>query len=180
MILFILETIICNFADDNTLFSCDLSYLVVKYTLQADVARALDWFRANSLVANPEKFQMIFLGTDQADLDYFNFEGNIVKPSKSVNLLGVEIDKRLTFDNHILNICKIVNNKTNALVRIRSYLDNDHAQQVANAYILSQFNYCNLIWMFCSKTTNQKIIRAHKRALRITYIKIISLLTKNY
>ena len=98
---------------------------------------------------------MIFFGTDQADLDCFNFEGNIVKHSKSVNLLGVEIDKRLIFDDHILTI-----------MRIRSYLDIDHAQQVGNTYILTQFNYCNLIWMFCSKTIiNQKIDRAHKRAL---------------
>ena len=36
----ILETIICNFAEYNTLFSCDPSYFVVKYTLQADVFRA--------------------------------------------------------------------------------------------------------------------------------------------
>ena len=169
LILFIIETIICNFADDNTLFSCNVSYLVVKYTLKADTERALMWFRVNSLVANPEKFQMIFLGTDQADSDYFNFEGNIVYPSKSVKLLGVEIDYKLTFDSHISNICKIVNNKTNALMRIRSYLDIDSALKIAKAYILSQFNYCNLIWMFCSKTADKKVTRAHKRALRITY-----------
>ena len=169
LILFILETIICNFADDNTLFSCDPSYFVVKYTLQADVSRALDWFRANSLVANPDKFQMIFLGTNQAEQDFFNFEGNLVYPSKSVKLLGVEIDDKLNFDAHISNICKVVNNKTNGFMRIRSYLNIDHAQKVATAYALSQFNYCDLIWMFCSKTTNKKVVRAHKRALRVTY-----------
>ena len=169
LILFIIETIICNFADDNTLYSCDPSFLVVKYTLQADVSRALEWFQANSLVANPEKFQMIFLGIDQAELDFFNFEGNLVYPSKSVKLLGVEIDFKLTFENHISNICKIVNNKTNAFMRIRSYLNIENAQKIASAYIFSQFNYCDLIWMFCSKTNNQKVVRAHKRALRVTY-----------
>ena len=111
LILFILETIICNFADDNTLFSCNPSYFVVKYTLQADVFRALDWFRANSLVANPDKFQMIFLGTNQAEKNFFNFEGKLVYPSKSVKLLGVEIGDKLNFDTYISNICKVVNNK---------------------------------------------------------------------
>ena len=112
---------------------------------------------------------MIFLGKNQAEQDFFNFEGNLVYPSKSVKLLGVEIDDKLNFDTHISNICKVVNNKTNAFMRIRSYLNLDHAQKVATAYALSQFNYCDLIWMFCSKTTNQKIVRAHKRALRVTY-----------
>ena len=63
LFIFILETNICNFADDNTLSSCDLSYYVVKYTLKADTLRAIEWFNFNSLVANPEKFQMLVLGT---------------------------------------------------------------------------------------------------------------------
>lgn len=63
---FVLEIIACNFADENTLFSCDLSYYVVKYTLKADVDRELECFKQNSLVANPDKFQMISPGTQLA------------------------------------------------------------------------------------------------------------------
>ena len=37
------------------------------------------------------------------------------------------------------------------------------------AFILSQFNYCPLVWMFCDRTLNNKINRIHERALRITY-----------
>ena len=38
-----------------------------------------------------------------------------------------------------------------------------------NSYILSAFNYCPIVWMFCSKALNNMINRTHKRALRITY-----------
>ncbi len=34
---------------------------------------------------------------------------------------------------------------------------------------MSNFNYCPLIWMFCSKTSNKSINRAHERALRVLY-----------
>ena len=112
---------------------------------------------------------MMFLGTQLASNDHFEFAGIKIAPSNSVKLLGVEIDNNLNFNVHIKNICKIVNNKINALIRIRCYLDTDKALKICNAYILSQFNYCNLIWMFCSKTSNKSIIRSHKRALRITY-----------
>ena len=37
------------------------------------------------------------------------------------------------------------------------------------AFIESQFNYCPLIWMFPSKTMNNKIYRIHKGALRLIY-----------
>ena len=34
---------------------------------------------------------------------------------------------------------------------------------------MSQFNYCCLVWMFCSKTLQNKINQIQKRALRIVY-----------
>ena len=35
--------------------------------------------------------------------------------------------------------------------------------------IKSQFNYCPLVWMFCSRQSNNLINRAHERGLRLTY-----------
>ena len=40
---------------------------------------------------------------------------------------------------------------------------------VMKTFIESQFNYCPLIWMFHSRTMNNKINRLHERALRIVY-----------
>ena len=37
------------------------------------------------------------------------------------------------------------------------------------AFILSQFNYCPLVWMFHSRECNNRINRVHERALRIAY-----------
>ena len=40
---------------------------------------------------------------------------------------------------------------------------------VMKAFILSQFNYCPLVWMFHSRETNNRINHIHERALRIAY-----------
>ena len=37
------------------------------------------------------------------------------------------------------------------------------------AYVISQFWYCPLVWMFHSRDLNNKIDSLHERALRITY-----------
>ena len=37
-------------------------------------------------------------------------------------------------------------------------------------FIESQFNYCPLLWMFCTRTLNNKINKLHERALRVVYI----------
>ena len=34
---------------------------------------------------------------------------------------------------------------------------------------MSTFTYCPLIWMYCSKTTNNLISEIHKRSLRVKY-----------
>ena len=40
---------------------------------------------------------------------------------------------------------------------------------IMKAFIESQFGYCPLVWMFHSRSFNNKINRIHERALRITY-----------
>ena len=37
------------------------------------------------------------------------------------------------------------------------------------AFIKSQFSYCPLVWMFHSRTLNNRINKIHERALRLAY-----------
>ena len=48
-----------------------------------------------------------------------------------------------------------------------------------NAFILSQFSYCPLIWMFQSRKLNHRINKIHERALRL-YKMITNVLLKNF
>ena len=61
MFFFIEKSEICNFADDNTLYSCDRNSLRIKENLTFDMKNILLWFRANSLKANAGKFQFMIL-----------------------------------------------------------------------------------------------------------------------
>ena len=38
-----------------------------------------------------------------------------------------------------------------------------------NAFIISQFSYSPLVWMFHSRTLNNRINKTHEKALRIAY-----------
>ena len=42
------------------------------------------------------------------------------------------------------------------------------------AFILSQFSYCPLVWMFCDRHLDNKINHIHKKALSIAYKDIVS------
>ena len=59
--------------------------------------------------------------------------------------------------------------KIKALNRIRPYLDIETARKLVSAHVLSNFNYCPLIWMNANKTCYDLINKTHKRALRAVY-----------
>ena len=50
--------------------------------------------------------------------------------------------------------------------RISNQLNDSEKALLFNAAVKSQFNYCPLVWMFCSRTSNNMINRVHERALR--------------
>ena len=56
-----------------------------------------------------------------------------------------------------------------ALIRISNFLSEDESKLIMKTLIDSQFNYCPLLWMFCSRTLNDKINKLHARALRVVY-----------
>ena len=56
--------------------------------------------------------------------------------------------------------------KLNALA-FSNYLTHDQKRLLLNSIIKSQFSYCLLIWMFCSRSLNNLINRIHERPLRL-------------
>ena len=61
---FIQETEVCNFANDTTLYSCSSNFEKATLKLSNDTHLILNWFRINSMVANPGKLQIMFLGSN--------------------------------------------------------------------------------------------------------------------
>ena len=100
-----------------------------------------------------------------------------IKNSTEEKLLGVKFDPNLSFENHVNSLCKKVSQKLYALARISHYMDLNKRRNLMKAFTTSQFSYCPLIWMFHSRSLNNKINWVHERALRLVYQnKLISFL----
>ena len=144
-----LDTDICNFADDNTIYACDTSLDAVLNRLNLDLERINKWFSNNSLIANPGKFQLMYLGTKESRP--ILIAGTELKPQDEVKLLGLKIDKKLNFKSHVAFICNKANSKISQLIRLRKNLSTQQAKTIVNSYMLPYFLYCPLIWMFFHK-----------------------------
>ena len=92
---------------------------------------------------------------------------NYIKSNEK--LFGITLSSELKFEEHINKTFNIVSKKLNALHRIESNMSLDKQKMLLRVFIESQFNCCPLIWMFHSRTLNNKINRLHGKALRIVY-----------
>ena len=103
-----------------------------------------------------------------------NIENALVIEAQKVRLLGIDIDTKLSFSDHIESICKNAGKKLNALSRQCTILPLNKRKILMSAFFISQFSYCPLVWVFCSRGINNKINSLHDRALQIVYCDFIS------
>ena len=129
----------------------------------------LRWFKENSMKVNPKKFQFMILGKTPRQPIILNINQIKVDKSQKVVLLGLTIDNRLTFKDHVDMLCSTANYKLHALRRIRKYLNVEKTNLLYNAFINSQFNYASLIRMFFRKKDYLKIEKIQYKALKIIY-----------
>ena len=65
------------------------------------------------------------------------------------------------------SLCVKANRSVSAFSRVASYLQKSQKRLLYNSFVMSNFKYRPLIWMFCGKGANNKINKIHKRALRV-------------
>ena len=171
LFLFIKQATLYNYADDNTLayFSRTLPNLV--RVLEEEAGVALEWLKENHMIANPSKFHALLIKKDQTKTsgEKISIQGKTIESEDSVKLLGVQLDYKLNFDPHISELCRKAATQLNVLKRLRSYIGFEERKVLVQSFVYSNFNYCPLVWHFCSSKSTHKIEKIQERALRFLY-----------
>ena len=112
---------IYNFPYDNTISSISREKEALLTTLEKESENAVGWFRRNNMIVNPEKFQsMILQRSGKSDAHTIEIDGKKIETTNSVRLLGIHIDNKLTFDDHIFTLCNKASLQLNAIGRLKS------------------------------------------------------------
>ena len=156
---------IANYADDNTPYATAVDTVSLLNILEKNVEILRNWFENNFFKLNADKCNLLISNHDEDASVIINNE--IIEGNKSVKLLGIKIDNEVKFKEHVTSLCKKVSQKLHALARIANYMNTDKLRLILKAFIESQFQYCPLVWMFHSRTLNNRINRLHERALRL-------------
>ena len=118
------------------------------------------------MVLNSGKCHFMCLGQNTVN-ETFVYDNIEMKNSKEEKILGVIIDSKLRLKGHVKHLSKKASQKIWALSCLINYLYDSEKKMIFNALIKSQFSYCPLVWMFCSRQTNNMINKIHERSLGI-------------
>ena len=144
-----------NYADDTTPYDTVTNIESLLNNLLIDSSILLIWFENNYFKLNADKCKLLV--TNQEDNVSVNVGDETIVGEKSVKLLGVRIDNHLDFSEHISNICKKADLKMCVLARVPHLMKRDKLRVLMKAFIDTQFAHCPLIWMYHSRTLNNKI-----------------------
>ena len=161
------QTELTNYADDNTPYAINSSIEKLIERLENDSSILVKWFLDNYLMVKADKSHLLV--TKCHENISIAVDREIIEASEKVKLLGVTIDNKLDFNEHVSNICKKVSTKLHALARISNFMNPQKLRMLMKAFIESQFSYCPLVWMFHSRLLNNRINKLHERALRLVY-----------
>ena len=157
---------IANYADDTTPYAIKENTQQLITILEQNTEKILEWYGDNYMKSNNDKCHLLITSNSEISVRVGNHD---IKNSSSEILLGVTIDNKLKFNEHVTKLCKKASAKLHALARVSNYMTTGKLRILMKAFIESQFGYCPLIWMFHSRKLNNVINRIHERALRIVY-----------
>ena len=163
LFLFISNFFLSNYADDNTPYTFGDNLKKIKDNLQNRFDTVHQWFYENYMVLNAETRHFMCLGNNTEN-ETFLCHNILIENSKEQKILGVTIIK-LNFNCHIGELCKRASQKIATLSRLSSYLHNPEKKLIFSSIIKSQFCYCPLVRMFCSRSSNN--MKLQKRSLRL-------------
>ena len=87
------------YADDTTEYASDPSPIALQYIVNADLKQLHTWLVINYLNLNIPKTQATVIGPSSYKCE-FNFAANEIEVTDSLKILGVTLDRKLTFRSH--------------------------------------------------------------------------------
>ena len=89
------------YADDHQLYSSNNNAENAVTIVERDGENISKWYKANFLEGNFSKYQDMMIGKSSSATSNIEIDKEIIKRTDKLKLLGVTIDERLNFSDHI-------------------------------------------------------------------------------
>jgi hypothetical protein len=130
-----------GYADDTMVWAIGNTVDVVREELQTLANQFVAYTKGNGLALNAGKTQLLVTGTKADNLEII-MDGCLVKPSDTLELLGVKFDRSVTTRPYIEQMARDARHRAAYIVRLASHLPRGkRLQQLANSFLLGKLGY---------------------------------------
>ena len=138
------------YADDTAITVSNADPDVIEFELNSCLRKVNAWFAKNRLTLNLKKSKVMYFGT-QKQLErcancVIKHRGTEIEKVDSYKYLGIVLDSRLSFSEHVT----YVRNKTIAKIRVlggvRSFMDQSTACMLYKSLVLPLFDYNDYVY----------------------------------
>ena len=138
------------YADDTVLFISDKSLHNIKSYMNLDLEKLNNWLKLNHLTLSISKSKFMIIGSshrlNKIDSISFKVDNMDLDEVCSFKYLGIVINNRLTWEDHVDQMFSKINKKLGLLKRIRYCLPLGARLLFFNSYVLPLFDYADIVW----------------------------------
>jgi len=160
------------YADDTSIFISGKDPQKLQEDANQCLEHIMSWFDANNLIINETKTNyIVFSGGKQipSSLNEIMINGKKITRSDTVKYLGVVLDSKLKFDQHITHVCKGLVKVISAFKMLKYKVPNECKIQLYNAYCHSKINYGIEIYGTAANKYINRVEVLQKRALKTLF-----------
>ena len=159
---------ILGYADDNTISTCidpnvQNNEQQVVGKIQNSIEKTKHWMYLNRLKMNDQKTNFIMYGNNvqlaKCSTKHIKIGEETIVGSDKINPLGIDIDKNLTFKEHIKKKCKIAMYNLYNIRSLRQHLNNKTTQTLIYGLVTSHLDYINAIYSTLPASTTKPLNR---------------------
>ena len=161
------------FADDTNLFLSGKNVIQIKRDIETASEELYDWFKTNKLTLNIEKtcFSIIHSAHRNipAECSSLTISNQVIKRTDCVKYLGVDLDDKLKWNQHIDNLSKYLIKCASSFKLIKHLIPYKCKRQLYFAFAFSKICYGIEVYGNTSKHNLNKIQTLQNKILKILY-----------
>ena len=160
------------FADDTALLINASSINELEIKINQELSRVFQWMNKNCFTINPAESQAIIIPpllSQVVSPNNINIKLNssTIPISDTINYLGVLIDSKLLFCDHIHKICNKLSRAVGILCKLKNLFPSCILKKLYFTFFHSHLLYCLIIWSATYKTYLEPLKKLQNKALRV-------------
>ena len=161
--------IIHHFADDTNLLCSEKNLKKLRKNMNKELSLLFEWLCANRLSLNAGKTEFIVFRPQKVLNEKFTLRLNqtTIKESTKIKYLGILLDKNLSWNFHITELCKKLSCAVGMMYKMKNLCSTATLRSIYYSLFHSHLSYGIPVWGLAKTSLTQKVTLLQKKAIRV-------------